>query len=146
MRLLVALLATNVVLVVPKVLAQPPSACTNRDLSGSFGFSIKGTNVALQVQYILVGQFTADGKGMFSGMGRQSVGGQATSAEYSGTYKVNPDCTGTAKFQFSGGTMANLYFVLVGDRSEVIILDSDSGTLESGYAKKETSQRTIHGK
>lgn len=115
---------------------QQVESCSVRDLNGSYGFSIKGQNLGLNVGYILTGIFRADGSGSFSGTGQQNVGGQPSAAQFSGTYLVNPDCTGTAKFFFPDGTEADLYFIIVENGSEVTILDVGTGVLESGSAKK----------
>ena len=116
-------------------LSQEP-ACTARDLSGAYGFTLQGQNVGLKVSYLLTGLFQADGASAFVGSGQQSVGGQPSAAKFLGTYEVKPDCTGVAKLSFPNGVQALLYFVLVEGGEELYLLDSGTGVLENGSAKR----------
>jgi hypothetical protein len=59
-----------------------------------------------------VGRFVADGAGnlVTDGFGEASP---LTAREITGTYTVNPDCTGTATLITSAGTKRNANFVIV---------------------------------
>ena len=78
----------------------------------------------------------SDGSGNITGSGKQTVGGQVSDAEFTGTYQVNADCTGTTHLQFVGGVQSDLFFVLVQDGEEAMMLYVGPGVLESGNAKR----------
>ena len=116
------------------------NACSNKNLQGSFGFNLAGTNVAVG-QFAFVGKFVADGKGQFVGGGTESVAGSIYKTPFDGSYTVNPDCTGSAQLNFPGAPEpANLDFILVADGDEIFIIDSDNGTIEAGTARKQFSR------
>jgi hypothetical protein len=110
-------------------------------MDGSYGFRITGTNNAVG-QYALVGHFSADGVGHFSGQGTQSVNGTVDRPSFTGTYSVSPDCSGTATFTFPDGTVAPLDLVIeAGGRQIEIIVSGqngkNTGEIETGTATKQ---------
>lgn len=115
--------------------------CSDSHILSGYGFSIAGTNIEQHLQYALTGTFEADGRGHFTGNGMQSISGDVSRAVFTGTYHVNADCSGSATFTFEKGATASLYFALVNDGSEIFIIDSDQGTLETGSAKKQFLSR-----
>lgn len=118
--------------------------CTNASLYGQYGFSVKGTNVALGVPYAIVGRFVPDGQGNFTGTGTQSVAGIIASFSFDGTYEINADCTGSAAFMFPGGGTSKLIFILVQGGNEIFIMDTDQGSVETGIAKKQSRHGARH--
>lgn len=111
--------------------------CSNNTLEGSFGFTLSGKNIALNGDYVLVGRLEADGKGGYKGTGSQSANGRVAHAEFTGTYTVNADCTGTAEILFANsGVKAQIDFVLVADGNEIYLMDSGGKTVEYGAAKR----------
>lgn len=86
--------------------------------------------------YIIAGILTSDGSGNITGSGKQTVAGLVSDTVFNGTYQLNADCTGTTHLQFAGGVQSDLYFVLVQNGEEAMMLYSDNGALESGDAKR----------
>ncbi|HEU4634631.1 MAG TPA: hypothetical protein VFS41_00525 [Edaphobacter sp.] len=115
---------------------QPNQSCKLQDLKGTYGFTLKGTNLARGVGYIVAGVLTSDGGGNITGSGKQSVAGLVSDASFNGTYQLNADCTGTTHLRFTSGVQSDLYFVLVQDGEEAMMLYVDNGALESGDAKR----------
>ena len=111
--------------------------CSTESLKGAYGFSVKGTNVVANVQFAITGRFESDGEGHFAGAGSESVSGSVFHTAFQGTYEINADCTGSAILQFSNNVAAHLEFVLVDDAAEILIIDTDQGTIETGVAKKQ---------
>jgi hypothetical protein len=76
-------------------------ACTNATLKGSFGYSSTGTLLESYVPSPFAGPFaevgtqTFDGSGGTSATATLSSNGNIVSVTVTGTYTVNPDCTGT---------------------------------------------------
>lgn len=132
----IVLLALCGVLCAGQAFGQQNQTCKLQDLKGTYGFTLKGDNVARGVGYIVAGILTADGSGNITGSGKQTVAGQVSDAEFSGTYQLNADCTGTTHLQFVGGVQSDLFFVLVQDGEEAKMLYVGPGALESGDAKR----------
>ena len=107
--------------------AQDSNACNNRLIEGTYGFTIEGQKlggagpVGLQVG---VAMATYDGVGGFTQIDTVTVDGTVvadfTHTRATGTYTVNPDCTGTFTIDFTDGrppVAAN--FVVSTDGSEI---------------------------
>jgi hypothetical protein len=101
--------------------------CSNRTLSGEYGCSVQGflLNVpGLPPQATFVGVTTSkfDGKGNLTGTEHVVVNGMSFNPGFdanSGTYSVNPDCTGTAIVNTPNSPVPlNLYFVIVDNGKE----------------------------
>jgi hypothetical protein len=89
------------------VTAQDQRACGNATLRGDYGFIVSGIRAVGPVateMFVGTGLQTYDGNGGFTQV--DSANGQLTGAvrdrQASGTYEVNPDCTGTATLIFPG--------------------------------------------
>jgi hypothetical protein len=87
-----------------------PKTCSNRTLRGDYGFSIAGTILppspapALLVRGLAMTSF--DGHGNLSQVDFVTINGAPSGSDWrpgTGTYDVNPDCTGTAEIQFTDG-------------------------------------------
>jgi hypothetical protein len=101
--------------------------CSNRTLSGEYGCAVQGflLNVpGLPPESTFVGVTTStfDGKGNVKGTEHVVVNGSSFNPGFdtnSGTYSVNPDCTGTAIVNTPNSPVPlNLYFVIVDDGKE----------------------------
>jgi hypothetical protein len=93
------------------------NGCTNATLTGAFGVisqaSMAGTSAtATPTAVPLFGRLVSNGNGMF---GVDALGQKSSlpGLQLTGTYIVNPDCTGTAHVVTSGGVTRNLNFVIV---------------------------------
>ena len=95
--------------------------CTNASLRGTY--SHIGTGFVTAGPLAGVGTDTFDGNGGFTTTARLSVNGNLVSATATGTYKVNPDCTGM--YKIPGGT--TLFFVIDDGGNEVKAICIDPG-------------------
>ena len=76
------------------VRAQEEGVCSNANVAGKWGFTTNGTVVGIGPRASL-GIFTLDGAGnLLNGKATASLNGNITDETFSGTYAVNPDCTG----------------------------------------------------
>jgi len=115
--------------------------CTNESLQGKFGFTAHGTTLpALGLQGPLTGAFASSGYADFDGSGHFTL--TATSsfngviqgpATVTGTYTVNSDCSYTSKA--SNGVTFRA--VIVNHGRELLILQTTSGVVITGIARKE---------
>jgi len=76
------------------VLADEGRSCSLGSAAGKWGFTTNGTVVGIGPRDSL-GIFTLDGAGnLVNGKATSSLNGSITGETFSGTYTVNPDCTG----------------------------------------------------
>jgi hypothetical protein len=78
----------------PRTRAQDERGCSSSSVAGRWGFTTNGTVVGIGPRDSL-GIFTLDGTGnLLNGKATSSLNGSITDEMFSGTYSVNPDCTG----------------------------------------------------
>lgn len=116
------------------------NVCSNATLKGTFGFKGVGVQVAPPDQagpIADVNTLTFYENGAVRGSGVVS-GGTMIPVSETGTYKVNPDCTGTYEVLISPlGATAHYFFVIVDSRNELQIICTDSGYIFSGTARRQ---------
>jgi hypothetical protein len=94
--------------------------CTNASVQGTFAYTGTGfvvTPTARAGPFAEAGTQTFDGKGGTTASFTASGNGNIFQTTFTGTYTVNPDCTGTINFTASGpvppaGTIVTLFFVI----------------------------------
>ncbi len=133
--------------IVPKVYAaEEEKGCSLATLNGSYGFAGDGfitsgpvpASISAFTPVATVGVDTFDGAGHLSGSITVSFGGAIFSSPLSGTYTVNPDCTGSATVtETNSGFVIHLSFVIVDHRMQLRNLDTDSGTVSFATAVKQ---------
>ncbi len=133
--------------IVPEVRAQGPQ-CNLRTLEGTYGnsFQFLNTNpssvpatigIATHLPGAGIGVTTFDGQGNFSGSITTSLGGLILQGTVSGTYTVNPDCTGSQVINFSPpAPPAQLDLVIFDKGKEVHTLSTVQGEVAFGTLKK----------
>ena len=99
-------------------------ACSNRTIRGDYGFAIEGDILAgpnrIPLRSVAMTHF--DGEGNLSQVEHFVFNGVPPAIEWSpssGTYKVNPDCTGTAQILLTGFPPVNLHLVVVRHGREI---------------------------
>jgi hypothetical protein len=77
-------------------------SCSLRGTAGKYGFTLTGVVIPSTgpVPIAAVGRAVLDDSGNVSGTESRSVGGGFADETFTGTYTVNPDCTGTATLNF----------------------------------------------
>jgi hypothetical protein len=115
--------------------------CTNATLLGTFAYTVTGSITAppaLAGPFASVGTQTFDGVGGFTAVATVSQNGMIVPVTIKGTYTVNPDCSGT----FSGvispvGITSHIFFVIDDDEAGFQALQTDSGVVVSGVARRQ---------
>ena len=124
------------------VKAQP--RCSQATLSGTYvtaGSGTLGVNTTGAAAYAAMGKVTYDGRGNGDAIFTQSVAGTISSKlRATGTYTVNPDCTGSKNFGGPSGT--NYDFVVTADGREIVWIVTNAGTVLSGRAIRLDDSRT----
>ena len=98
--------------------------CTNHTLHGDYGFALEGEILGPGLQFRGVVMQHYDGKGNFTQVDHIVVNGVPPAEEWtpgSGTYAVNPNCTGSAVINVPGNPLSpiNLHFVVVKQGKEI---------------------------
>jgi hypothetical protein len=104
--------------------------CSNANVTGKYGFVISG--FAKNAQPISAeGLIKADGKGTFKGMESGSFGGTIfTNVPVSGTYSINPDCTGSAITKVQKA-VNHFNLVVVSGGKTLQVVGADAGNVET---------------
>jgi hypothetical protein len=113
----------------------PGSAgCSNRTLFGDYGALIEGTILGPNLPLRTVIMVHFDGNGNLTSVDHVVLNGMPPQAEWrpnSGTYTVNPDCTGTALF-----TAIPVHFVVVKEGKEFYgVVNGNAITIEAYRVK-----------
>jgi len=105
---------------VPAARSQDEPGCSNASVAGKWGFTTNGTVVGIGPRDSL-GIFTLDSAGnLLKGKATASLNGSVTDETFSGTYTVNPDCTGKLAiqiFDLSGNKILTATLDLVFDNN-----------------------------
>jgi hypothetical protein len=124
-----------------KATAQDDQSCTDASLQGSYGFQVTGS-IPNVFAIGGVARVLFDGQGNFTQSDDVQIlaSGQAPvvilDRPGSGTYTVNPDCTGSETLN-AGGRVSHSRFVLVNHGKEVFDISSDPGVVVTGVGKKQ---------
>ncbi len=133
--LLAAVLAAT--LAAPALHAQAP-ACDASSLKGAFGYRFSGfVYDNLGYMYILnaVGRMVSDGAGNLTGSDTYSFDGNVGKRQYTGTYTINEDCTGSLTLTPGSGSAFHADIVIVNNGNEVEVVQSDASYIVSGTMK-----------
>jgi len=114
--------------------AAPAKGCSNATVHGRYGFAINGTINGNPIT--TVGQMATNGNGTIAGMETVSNNGAISNdLPILGEYTINPDCTGTAAITPQGGTKSTYNLTVISGGTEIDLVETDNGTVESGNAK-----------
>jgi hypothetical protein len=101
----------------------PGFHCSNRTLFGNYGFTIEGTILAPNFQIRGLALQHYDGRGNIKQVDHIVTEGMPPAEEWTpgtGTYTVNPDCTGSAVINSpSNPAPIALHFVIVNNGNEI---------------------------
>lgn len=101
----------------------PGVRCSNRTLSGAYGFAIEGTIVGPNIPFRGLALQRYDGHGNITQIDHSVDNGVPPSQDWTpgtGTYSVNPDCTGDAIINSPSNPFPiNLHFVVVNNGNEI---------------------------
>jgi hypothetical protein len=128
----------------PKVQAQ--DSCTSANFEGAFGYTFTGLTGVNAVPYAAVGRLVADGQGNLSGVETDSSNGEIFQRTYTGTYKVNLDCTGSEISKDNFGITVKCDFVIVAGGKEIQVIETDKNTTVVGcfrHQQELTAGRSI---
>ena len=136
----IAAIATIAVAIAPTAKAAD-KGCSNASLAGTFSQKNAGSVIspaAMAGPLANVGTLTFDGSGGVTGAVSKSLNGNIGSSTQTGTYEVNPDCTGTFMVLISPAGFTSHYFFVIDDSgSELQMICTDPGVVFSGTARRQ---------
>ena len=115
---------------IPQVQAQ--DSCTTATFQGAFGYTFTGLTGFNALPFAAVGRLVADGQGNLAGAETDSSNGDIFQRTYTGTYKVNSDCTGSAMSNDNFGKTVKCDFVIVASGREIQVIETDADTVVVG--------------
>jgi hypothetical protein len=145
-------IASTFVLAVAAALAVAPTAqaadkgCTNGSLKGTFAYTNTGVltaPVSPAGPFAGVGAQTFDGNGNTTATGSVSVNGNIFAVTITGTYTVNPDCTGTFTLLVSVLSPpmtlppGHVFFVIDDNGAEFRAINTDPGQVVTTIGKRQ---------
>jgi hypothetical protein len=117
-------------LIVSSPLISQASACSDSTLRGSYAFTIHGSIILPDGSTLLVdglAKQTFDGTGNFTQVDAVAVGGNLPPGwrPGSGTYSVNPDCTGNQTIVIPGNPDVHLQLIVAqsGNTIHQVVID-----------------------
>jgi len=115
---------------------QGSATCTNLGVKHTYALEAAGIVVGTG-DVVYVGQLALNGTGGITGTLSTSLNGTITSDESAtGTYSISSNCTGTASITPQGSTTAiNFVVIVADDGKELMVMESDNGTVVSGLAQ-----------
>jgi hypothetical protein len=117
-------------------------ACDASSLKGAFGYRLSGFVYDTRgYMYILgaAGRMVSDGGGSVTGADTYSFDGTIVKRQYTGSYTVNADCTGSLTVTDSSGSGGSFDFVIVAGGAEVEVVETDSGYALTGTLKQQAA-------
>jgi hypothetical protein len=130
-------------LVVSSPLMAHASDCSNSIIRGSYAFTIHGSIVLPDGSTLLVdglAKQTFDGNGNFTQVDAVAVGGNLPPGwrPGSGTYSVNPDCTGTQTIVIPGNPDVHLQLIVAqsGNTIHQVVIDPGVAVTAEGERVK----------
>jgi hypothetical protein len=116
--------------------------CTLATVKGTYTYSNSGFAVTQDNFFFFAGMgvLTADGDGRVEGKDTTSTDGQIQRRSWTGTYRVNEDCTGTMSIRVStpAGTFTGAFDIVANPNGkEVQFIQTDTGAVIQGTAKRQ---------
>lgn len=108
------------------------TSCSATSLSVPYSYNFWGT--FNDNAYGDVGIMSADGNGKLTGSDTVSNDGAIRQRIFTGTYTVNANCSGSARFQFSDGSRTSMDFALGDGGKAINFIDTDNGVIVTGTA------------
>lgn len=147
-RVIAGAVAIGMLLAVGSLLGAAPSqqgsqkkGCSLATMNGTYLFSQTGFQIVdgQQVPFVFTGLDRSNGDGTLTGVNSFSVNGEITrNVTYTGTYTLNPDCTGSS-ITIDDGTGETAHFDIFVERGGDAIgfLQTDPGYVSGGIERRE---------
>jgi hypothetical protein len=141
MKSCISVFLLTLTLAASSTLTAHASACSNSTIRGTYAFTIHGTVFLPDGSTLLIdglAKTTFDGKGNLTQLDAIAVNGNVAPgwASNTGTYSVNPDCTGT--FTVTNGNRSPVHLQMIVAQSGNTIHDM---VIDPGFATTAEAER-----
>lgn len=147
MKFRISLFLLTLALAASSTLTAHASGCTNRTMQGAWVQSLQGLIFLPDgTSLVLTGvtKTTYDGLGNLTALDASGVNGNVPPGwrTGSGSYTVNPDCTGTETISFPGQADIHAQFVLAQSGNKLHYVNVDAGISLSGEVERFTAPKS----
>ena len=114
--------------------------CSLNGAAGKYGFTLTGVVItqAGAIPIAAVGGANLDASGNATGVESRSVGGGFADETFTGSYTVNPDCTGTLTLQIvQFGVTVHSYFVIDDSGREFLAIETEKDFIITRIARRQ---------
>jgi hypothetical protein len=112
--------------------AEGAATCTDLGVKHAYSFEATGMIIGTG-QIAAAGRLTLNGTGSITGTETLSLNGSIhNSVSTTGTYKINPDCTGSASITPKGLSTVNMNLVVVNAGKEIMAVETDTNSIVLG--------------
>ena len=141
MKSRISLVLLILALAASSTLTAHASGCTNQTIKGTWGQNLQGLIFLPNgTSLVLTGvtKTTYDGLGNLTAVDSSGVNGNVPAGwrTGTGTYTVNPDCTGTETISFPGQPDIHAQFVVAQSGNKLHYVNIDAGISLSGEAER----------
>jgi hypothetical protein len=116
-------------------LPQVSDSCGLSGKAQKLGLNLAGTIPAASVNIAIVGELALNGKGKVTGTVSINSNYSNSVKAITGTYTSATDCTGTLQITPKGSSALNFNTVSVNGGAELLLIETDSGTVIGGTAQ-----------
>jgi hypothetical protein len=141
MKFRISLFVLTLVMAASSTLTAHASACSNSTITGTYAFTIHGTVFLPDGSTLLIdglAKTTFDGKGNITQLDAIAANGNVAPgwASNTGTYSVNPDCTGTATITNGSQPPVHLQIIVAQSGNTIHDMVIDPGFATTGEADR----------
>jgi hypothetical protein len=109
-------------------------SCNNATLNSNWTIQASGSNIITSGSFAQNGRFRFDGNGNLAGVTASSLNGIIVRHAVTGTYRMNADCTFSARYVDEQSQTANFFGTMHGDGREFLFIYSNDGVVITGEA------------
>lgn len=112
--------------------------CSERRVSGDWGFTVTGSRVGVG-EVAAVGLFNLTAGGVISGRQTTSLAGNVVPETFNGVYTLEDDCTGTATINIASPIaprVAHFAVVVTDKMNTIMMIFTDQGTISTARAER----------
>ena len=122
------------------------AGCSLATLEGHYiyaydGFNVMGPTQADRLPFASAGHETYSGDGEVNGIATTNANGVVTTAAYSGTYTVAPDCSGTTSLTDENGVQTHYTIVIQQNGLVVGYVGTDANVVTAGYESRRAGRQ-----
>jgi len=126
--------------------SQAQSGCSVGSLRGAYiyaqdGFTIAGEMASQRTPFAQAGRETFNGDGTMSGVATANFNGALVRLTYSGTYTVQPNCTGAVTFTDGDGAVSHYDIAIEDGGAEFGFVQTDANVVTAAFERRRTASQ-----